>query len=765
MKADSSGGPPDGVARPLSPLTGVAVAIGLVVVATIARVTITPVVGGVVPFAFHFVAVVLAAWVAGFGGGVVATVGGALAVDFFIMEPRHSLALVKSADIAATILFTLLSLGMSWQITRWRRVEHGLVESRDALRQRAETLALQGTLLDHAYDAIFVRDAQQRIIMWNREAERLYGWAADEAMGRDAHQLLGTEPDTQRALHAALATSGTWSGTITHRRRDGSRVLCESRQAVADSGLVLEVNRDITERVRAEQDARDAQDALRANERTLTALMDAATESIFLFDRERILAANATAALRLGTTVAEIRGAKWRALIPPDLAASRAARIDEVFATARPVQFEDQRAGMWFEHTFYPAFDSEGAVVAVAAFSRDTTQSRRTQAMLHEMSQRLAYHVSHSPLAVVEFGPDMRITGWTGEATRLFGWTAEEVIGKRMEEFPWVYEEDVVHVHDVAMDLQTGANVQRFSANRNRRKDGTVVFCEWYNSSLLDASGTLQSILSLVLDVTERKRLEEELRARAEELATANRLKDEFLATLSHELRTPLHAILGWSQLLATTEDLPASLERGLAIISRNAQIQGQLVGELLDVSRILTGSFRLDLQAVDLQAVVTHALDVIRPAADAKHLRIHVDLEPGVTFSADAVRLQQMMWNLVSNAVKFTPAGGAVAVSAHGTDREVEITVRDSGIGIDRDFLPHVFERFSQADSSLARVYGGLGLGLAIVRHIVELHGGTVTASSDGEGLGAVFTVRLPIRHAAGNDRGGTHEGPAEPV
>jgi PAS domain S-box-containing protein len=372
---------------------------------------------------------------------------------------------------------------------------------------------------------------------------------------------------------------------------------------------------------------------------------------------------------------------------------------------------------------------------------------RRNEGELREISQRLAYHVNHSPLAVIEFGPDMRLTRWTGAAERLFGWTAGEVLGKTMHEFRWVYDEDTGKVDRVSSELRTGTNPQQFSVNRNYRKDGSVVMCEWYNSSLVDADGKLRSILSLVLDVTERMRLEGELREQAARLASANRLKDQFLATLSHELRTPVNAILGWSQIImADTAMPPERLRRGIETISRNALLQVQLIGDLLDVSQIVAGHMRLALKNVDLAMVAEQALDAIRPEAAKKPLTIVANIEPGLAMRGDRLRLQQVIWNLLSNAVKFTPEGGTVTLSARRTNPDVEIEVRDTGIGIDADFLPFVFDRFRQADSSSTRVHAGLGLGLAIVRHIAELHGGRVTAHSDGKGRGTVITVRLPI-------------------
>ena len=231
-----------------------------------------------------------------------------------------------------------------------------------------------------------------------------------------------------------------------------------------------------------------------------------------------------------------------------------------------------------------------------------------------------------------------------------------------------------------------------------------------------------------------------------EEAQDANRMKDEFLATVSHELRTPLHAILGWSRLLrGATLDEEASA-RALETIERNAQAQAQLVGDILDVSRIIAGKLRLDVRHVPVATVIEAALDSVRPAAHAKGIQIEASVpNPDLAVLADPGRLQQIVWNLLSNAIKFTPSGGRVEVALRRAGDDVEIVVSDSGIGIDSTFLPYVFDRFRQADSSTSRTHGGLGLGLAIVRHLTELHGGRVGVESGGPGSGAAFTVRLP--------------------
>jgi signal transduction histidine kinase/ActR/RegA family two-component response regulator len=251
-------------------------------------------------------------------------------------------------------------------------------------------------------------------------------------------------------------------------------------------------------------------------------------------------------------------------------------------------------------------------------------------------------------------------------------------------------------------------------------------------------------------DALQRAQLYAAEREARREAESANQMKDEFLATLSHELRTPLNAIMGWAHMLLHGSLDEATTRRALDAILRNAHAQSQLVGDVLDVSRIITGRLRLYVRQVDLRAVVRLALDAVAPAAAARNVTIELVAATGqTTVAGDADRLQQVVWNLVSNAVKFTPDGGRVEVTLASTDGGLELVVSDTGAGIGPEFLPRVFERFSQADASTRRSHGGLGLGLSIVRHLVELHGGTVAAESDGIGRGARFTVRLPVRAA----------------
>lgn len=246
--------------------------------------------------------------------------------------------------------------------------------------------------------------------------------------------------------------------------------------------------------------------------------------------------------------------------------------------------------------------------------------------------------------------------------------------------------------------------------------------------------------------VKEREALLEREQLAREEAETANRAKDEFLGLLSHELRTPLNSILGWTRLLGTGSLDEPTQAQALETIDRNAKLQARLIDDMLDVSRIISGQMRLDAQPVDLPSVINSAVETLRPAADAKRIRMYVTLDFGTaTVLGDPMRLQQVVWNLISNAVKFVPRDGSVRVSLHRVNSHVEITVGDSGPGIENDFLPYVFDRFRQGNSTANKLHAGLGLGLSIVRHLVELHGGTVEAANAEEG-GAVFTVRLPV-------------------
>ncbi len=273
-------------------------------------------------------------------------------------------------------------------------------------------------------------------------------------------------------------------------------------------------------------------------------------------------------------------------------------------------------------------------------------------------------------------------------------------------------------------------------------------FFNYVYAPILDTAGHTEGLMVCGFDVTEQVRAREALKAASAQLEATNQAKDEFLATMSHELRTPLNAILGWAAMLRRDPGDEANLERGLSVIERNAKTQTPLVNDLLDVSRIITGKLRLAMKKTQLSSVIHAAADAVRHGAEAKGVRLVLDLYPDLgTTVGDPDRLQQIVWNLLSNAIKFTPPRGRVTVTAHRCESEsgTTIVVEDTGCGISAGHLPHIFERFRQVDSSTSRAHGGLGLGLAIVRHLVEAHGGTVSAKSEGLGRGSTFTVTLP--------------------
>ena len=319
----------------------------------------------------------------------------------------------------------------------------------------------------------------------------------------------------------------------------------------------------------------------------------------------------------------------------------------------------------------------------------------------------------------------------------LVGVSFADIIGVSFEELivP-ALGEAAMPVRDLSR-LRTGAVVQVGFGERWHRVAADPVF---------DDAQRPNGAVLIITDISSEKRVEAAIRRSNDELLRANRIKDEFLATLSHELRTPLNAVLGWTRLARAGRLDAATQARALETIDRNATQQAKLVDDLLDVSRIITGKLRLRVVSIDPVSVIEAALHSVRPAAEAKSLRLEADLDAGAgLIAADGDRLQQILWNLLANAVKFTPAGGLVRVTLRQGPAGVSIDVTDSGSGIDPAFLPFVFDRFRQADSSTTRRHGGLGLGLALVRHLVELHGGTVAAHSDGLGRGSRFTLVLP--------------------
>lgn len=371
---------------------------------------------------------------------------------------------------------------------------------------------------------------------------------------------------------------------------------------------------------------------------------------------------------------------------------------------------------------------------------------------LAEEARLLAAIVESSDDAIISKTQDGIITSWNKGAERLYGYTAGEIVGSPISVL--VPPDQADELRAIFERLKHAQSIERVETVRIR-KDGTSVPVALTVSPIKDETGCVIAACSIARDITERKLAEQE-RARLlvserdarAEAETANRQKDEFLAVVAHELRTPLNAILGWARMLTSMPLTAARTVHALEVVERNAASMAVIITDLLDVSRIGAGKLDVALQPVDLIAVTGAALDEVMPVAQAKHVDMRLSADPALVdfVEADAGRLQQIIGNLLTNAVKFTPEGGHVAISVARAGAQMEVKVIDTGRGIAADFLPHVFERFRQAKGTVAGQHGGLGLGLAIVQQLVELHGGTVHAESEGEGRGATFTVRLPI-------------------
>jgi PAS domain S-box-containing protein len=373
-------------------------------------------------------------------------------------------------------------------------------------------------------------------------------------------------------------------------------------------------------------------------------------------------------------------------------------------------------------------------------------------------SRRLAAIVASSDDAIIGKDLNSIITSWNYGAEQIFGYTADEMIGTSIMRLipPDRREEE----REILSRIRRGERFDHFETIRVA-KDGRQLNVSITVSPIKDSTGHVVGASKVARDITERKKAEEraeaadrermrlldserEARSQAER---ASRLKDEFLATLGHELRTPLNAVLGWANILRIGKLQEEELNHGLDIIERNARVQAQIIEDLLDMSRIISGKVRLDVQRIELPALLSESIETLRATAEAKGVRLQAEMDPFVgSISGDPNRLQQVFWNLIHNAIKFTPEGGKVQVVLKRLKSHAMVSIIDTGEGIAPDFLPYIFDRFQQGDASTTRRHGGLGLGLSIVKQLVELHGGNVSVKSGGIEQGATFTVRLPL-------------------
>jgi PAS domain S-box-containing protein len=523
-------------------------------------------------------------------------------------------------------------------------------------------------VVESSDDAIVTKNLDSIITSWNPAAERIFGYTAEEAIGRSIRMVIPEELQGEEDVVLAKIRAGDRVDhyETTRLRKDGTRIAISLTVSPIrnDDGVIVgasKIARDVTERVRLEALASEH-------------------------------AANTQKLSEIGAVVASTL--------------ERETLVQKVTDIATDLTRAE------FGAFFYSAYDA----VAGDAFQ--------------------LYALSGAPREAFAHFPHPR-------ATAIFA--------------PTFTGQSVIRLDDVTRDSRYGKNppfkgmpaghlpVKSYLAVPVKNMAGGVIGGLFFGHSRPGVFTEQHEQLACGIAAWASVALENaRLYAEARE---ANRLKDEFLAVLSHELRTPLNAILGYARLMRGNILPEDQVARGLETVERNARWLTQIVDDVLDVSRIVSGRIRLDVQSVELAGVVDNAVATVQPAADAKQVRLQSLIDPRVgPVSGDPDRLQQVVWNLLSNAVKFTPKGGRVQVRLERVNSHVEIVVADNGIGIRPDFLPVVFERFRQADSGPTRKAGGLGLGLAIVRHLVEMHGGTVQAESAGENQGATFTVRLPV-------------------
>jgi PAS domain S-box-containing protein len=507
---------------------------------------------------------------------------------------------------------------------------------------------------------------------------------------------------------------------------------------------------------------------LRQSEERFRLLVEGVRDyAIFMLDPDgHILTWNAGAERFKGYCADEIIGSHFSRFYPPE-ALARGLPAHELEVAQEVGSFEDEgwrvrKDGtlFWANVVITAMRDDAGELLGFSKITRDLTQRRHHEESMRQSEERFRLLVEGvTDYAIFMLDVNGRVATWNVGAQRIKGYAAEEIIGQHFSIFyPPETRASGWPEHELKVAGETGRFVD---TGWRLRKDGTALWANVTITAMRDETGRLIGFAKLTRDLTERKRVEaielageeRELILDAERSARmaaqrATRVKDEFLATLSHELRTPLSAILGWTQILLRADTVGAvDQRRAVEVIDRNARAQVQLIDDLLDLSRIMTGKIRLDLQQVSVPEVVQAAIDSALPLADAKAIRLRSVLDPTRTqVSADSGRLQQVVWNLLTNAIKFTPKGGQVQVLVQRVNSHVELSVADTGIGIPASFLPLVFDRFSQHDSSTTRSHGGLGLGLAICKQLVELHGGSIRVSSAGEGKGATFFVQLPL-------------------
>jgi PAS domain S-box-containing protein len=681
-------------------------------------------------------------------------------------------------------------------------------EQADDLRGAELAQARLAAIVESADDAVISKTLEGVITTWNKGAERIFGYTADEAVGQPVTILFPPDHiDEEPAILARIRAGERVEHYETVRRRkDGTLLdvsLTVSPIRAADGRIVgaSKIARDITEQRRAQR-------ALDEYATRLNLAMSAARMGDWSWDA-------ATDEVKLSETVSHIFGlapgesVTWtamRGLLHEDDREQARLAVEESLASHRDYDIEYRVAEQGGSYRWVLArgrglYAADGRVTGMLGVVQDINERKRTEEALREQTEALATINALGQVISAELDLHRIVQAVTDAATELTGarfgsffynvlneegesymlYTLSGVPHEAFAHFPMPRNTDLfgptfrgegtVRIDDVKKDPRYGKNSPYYGMPEGHlpvvsylavpvvSRSGEVlgglffgapevaVFTERHARIVegLAAQAAVAMDNARLYEAAQRARAEAERLYR--EAQESSRLKDEFLATVSHELRTPLTAILGWAHMLRNNGLEGESARRALDTVERNARAQAQLIDDLLDVSRIVTGKLRIDVRPVDPNTFIETAVEAVRPAAEAKGVRLQKVLDTGaVTVSGDPVRLQQVVWNLLANAIKFTPRGGRVQVRLERVNSHVEISVGDTGTGISPEFLPHVFDRFRQADQKTTRQHGGMGLGLAIVRHLVELHGGSVKAESGGEGQGSTFTVLLPV-------------------
>jgi len=592
--------------------------------------------------------------------------------------------------------------------------------------------------------------------------ERTLGWTPEEMTSRPWTEFLhpddlGTSTGEADSL---FSSNEIFTFENRFRHKDGSyRWFLWNAQPYPEEQVIYAAAVDITDRVRVENERFRAEAALRETEEHSRNILESIGEAFFALDENwRFTYVNQFAEKLLDRLPGDLIGKNlWEEY--PGVIGSEfepiywSAMRDRVPASLTAFYPDHDR---WYEVRPYPA--AHGITIYFKNVT-DQIQAeaalRQTSAELERQLQKFNAYKSSVPDFIYTFDLSGRFIDVNKPLLDLWQKSFAEVIGKNFFELDYPVDLAFKLYNQIHKVIQTRLPLKDETPYTSAF--GTRAY-EYIWVPVFDAEGAVEMVAGLTRDITDRKQAEAERekllqqeQAAREAAETANRIKDEFLAVLSHELRSPLNPILGWSKLLQENKLSPAKTASALASIERNALLQSQLIDDLLDISRILSGKLSLNRMSVDLNMVMQAALETVRLAAEAKSLQIETTFSPGIGMvMGDSGRLQQVVWNLLSNAVKFTPQGGQISVRLTQTGTYAQILVTDTGKGINPEFLPYVFEHFRQEDGAITRKFGGLGLGLAIARQIVELHGGRIWVESRGEGQGASFTVELPLLHTA---------------